>query len=358
MHKVRVFCILFFVFFVVAFQYGCAKKIDSAMSSAGIEDGKAAGSAAKQDKPGGTPGGKADKEAETKAIGEEGVGKAASPSEIAREDKGSKPGDTAKGSDLPSMEPAEKKPAVIGEGVVPESGGHRATPLLSEKDGGEIQSPDKENHAAKEEPESFPEVRVVPESGGHRATPLLSEKDGGEIQSPDKENHAAKENRGPAPESRHDGISSEVMKKDEEKLVMVPEKETLVASKEEPGAALEGLRKGREDSGLKDILFDFNSWIIKGDFIGTLEQDAKYLTSNPGLKVQIEGHADERGTNEYNLALGERRAQSARKFLVDMGVGQERIAIISYGEERPFCKDHGESCWTMNRRGHFLIIGE
>ncbi|MEK6576372.1 MAG: OmpA family protein [Nitrospirota bacterium] len=358
MHKVRVFCILFFILSILAFQQGCAKKIESAMSSAGIEDSKAAGVALKQDKHAVTPGGKADKEAETKAIGEESIGKAASQGDTAREDKGSKPGETAKGGDLPSMEPAEKKPAVIRGGEVPESGGHRATPLLSEKDGREIQSPDKKNHVAKEEPESLPEAGKVPESGGHRATPLLSEKDGREIQSPDKENHTAKENTGPAPEPKHDGILTEVMKKDEETPAMVPEKEIMVAAKEEPGAALEGIRKGREDSGLKDMFFDFDSWIIKGDFIGTLEQDAKYLISNPGLKVQIEGHADERGTNEYNLALGERRAKSTRKFLVDMGVGPERISIISYGEERPFCREHGESCWTINRRGHFLIIGE
>ncbi len=313
MHKVRVFCILFFILSVLAFQHGCAKKIDSAMSSAGIEDGKTAGAAAKQDKPGGTPGGRVDKEA-NKGIGEEGIGKSVTP-----------PGDTSsqgisgsiapeKGGNLATMESIEKKPVIIegqeGEGTV-------RGPATGRREGKE-------------------EIATI--------EPAAPRKGGGESIV--------------RPESRQDGISSEVMKKDEEKLVMVPEKETLVASKEEPGPALEGLRKGREDSGLKDVLFDFNSWIIKGDFIGTLEQDAKYLISNPGLKVQIEGHADERGTNEYNLALGERRAQSTRKFLVDIGIAPERIAIISYGEERPFCKDHGESCWTINRRGHFLIIGE
>lgn len=311
MHKVRVFCILFFVLSVLAFQHGCAKKIDSAMSSAGIEDGKTAGAAVKQDKPGGTPGGRVDKET-NKGIGEEGIGKAVTP-----------PGDTS-------------SPGISGS-VAPENGGNPATmesiekkPVIIEGHEGTLRDPATGRGEGKEEMAS--KEPGAPRKGGGESIVR--------------------------PESRQDGISSEVMKKDEEKLVMVPEKETLVAAKEEPGQALEALRKGREDSGLKDILFDFNSWIIKGDFIGTLEQDAKYLISNPGFKVQIEGHADERGTNEYNLALGERRAQSTRKFLVDMGVGPERIAIISYGEERPFCKDHRESCWTINRRGHFLIIGE
>lgn len=312
MHKLRVFCILFSILAAIAFQHGCAKKIDSAMSSAGIEDGKTAGVAAKQDKPGGTPGGRVDKEA-NKGIGEEGIGKSVT-----------LPGDTSsqgisgsiapeKGGNQTATESIEKKPVIIGQDRVLK--------------GTETGSGEGKDEMAKIEPEPSD-----PSMGG-----------GESIQ---------------RPESRQDGISSEVMKKDEEKPVVSPEKEILVASKEEPGPALEGLRKGREDSGLKDILFDFNSWIIKGDVIGTLEQDAKYLISNPGLKVQIEGHADERGTNEYNLALGERRAKSTRKFLVDMGVGLERITIISYGEERPFCKEHGESCWTINRRGHFLIIDE
>jgi peptidoglycan-associated lipoprotein len=325
MHKLRVFCILFFILSAVAFQHGCAKKIDSAMSSAGIDDGKSAGAAVKQDKPVGTPVVKTDKEAESKAIGEEITGKASPQGDAAREGRISEPGDTSskgisgsvapeKGGNQVTMESIEKKPVITG--------GQDGTLKGTETGRGE----------GKEEM-----AKIEPEPSDPR-------KGGGEsIQ---------------RPEPRQDGISSEVMKKDEEKPVMSPEKEILVASKEEPGPALEGLRKGRADAGLKDIFFDFNSWIIKGEYIGTLEQDAKYLISNPELKVQIEGHADERGTNEYNLALGERRAKSARKFLVDMGVGPERITILSYGEERPFCRDQGDSCWGNNRRGHFLIIDD
>lgn len=343
MHKVRVFCILFFILSVLAFQQGCAKKIDSAMSSAGIEDGKAAGAAAKQDKPGGTPGGKVDKEAETKAIGEEAVGKASSQGDTAREDKGSKPGDTSSQG--------------ISGSVAPEKGGNPATmesiekkPVIIEGQERTLRGPATGGGGEREEVASIKPAEPRKEDRGSSVRP-----DSGHT---DKETHAAKIDPGPAPEPRHDGISTEVMKKDEERPVMVPEKEILVAAKEEPGAVLEGIRKGREDSGLKDIFFEFNSWIIKGDFIGTLEQDAKYLILNSKLKVQIEGHADERGTNEYNLALGERRAKSTMKFLMDMGIGPERISIISYGEERPFCKDQRESCWRINRRGHFLIIDE
>lgn len=325
MHKVRIFCILFFILSAAAFQHGCAKKIDSAMSSAGIEGGKSAGAAAKQEKPGGAAGGKEDKETGTKAIGEEPAGKADSQSETAREDKGSKPGEISaqgnagsiapeKGDNQTTIESIEKKPVII------------------EGQGGALKGTETGSGEAKEGMAKIEAEPSDPRKGSGESIQM--------------------------PESRQDGISSEVMKKDEEKPVKSPEKEIMITSKVEPGSALEGLRKGREDAGLKDIFFDFNSWIIKGDFIGTLEQDAKYLISNPRLKVQIEGHADERGTNEYNLALGERRAKSTRKFLVDMGVGQERITILSYGEERPFCKDQEDSCWKNNRRGHFLITDE
>lgn len=318
MQKARVFYILFFTLSIFAVQLGCAKKIETAKSSASIEGNKTADVPVKQDKVIEISGERGDKEAEKKIIGEESVVKGTTSIEASRGNKDSEPGETAKGGDLPSMEPIEKKPAVIEGGEAPESD-HRETPPLSEKDGGEIQSLDKETHVAKKEP------GASPEAGGR-------------------------------PESRQDLVLSEALKKDEESLV-TPDKEIL-AAKEESGPALEDIRKGREDSVLNDIFFDFNSWIIKGNFIGILEQDAKYLVSKPGLKVQIEGHADERGTNEYNLALGERRAKSTMNFLIDMGVGPERISIITYGEERPFCKGHGESCWSINRRGHFTVIDE
>ena len=82
--------------------------------------------------------------------------------------------------------------------------------------------------------------------------------------------------------------------------------------------------------------------------------DAAWLKSNPGNLVLIEGHCDERGTNEYNLALGERRAKSTMNYLVAQGVQASRITIISYGKERPVCTEHNEGCWSNNRRAHFL----
>jgi len=106
---------------------------------------------------------------------------------------------------------------------------------------------------------------------------------------------------------------------------------------------------------LKDIHFDFDKYDIRPDAVRTLDANAAWLKSNGNQLLLIEGHCDERGTNEYNLALGERRAKSAMNYLVSQGVQASRITIISYGEERPLCTEHTETCWAQNRRDHFLV---
>ena len=108
-------------------------------------------------------------------------------------------------------------------------------------------------------------------------------------------------------------------------------------------------------SDLKDIHFDFDKYDIRPGDAKTLDGNAGWLKSNPNHLVLIEGHCDERGTNEYNLALGERRAKSTMNYLVSQGVQASRITIISYGEERPLCTQHTEECWAQNRRAHFLV---
>jgi len=106
---------------------------------------------------------------------------------------------------------------------------------------------------------------------------------------------------------------------------------------------------------LTDVFFDFDKYDIRPGDAKTLDANANWLKSNPNHLVLIEGHCDERGTNEYNLALGERRAKSTMNYLVSQGVQANRITIISYGEERPQCTEHNEACWSKNRRSHFLV---
>ncbi|MDC4223872.1 MAG: peptidoglycan-associated lipoprotein Pal [Candidatus Manganitrophus sp.] len=106
---------------------------------------------------------------------------------------------------------------------------------------------------------------------------------------------------------------------------------------------------------LQDVFFEFDQWVIHPESRKLLEADAQWLSAHPQAKIQIEGHADERGTEEYNLALGERRAKSVMNFLVNLGINPSRLSSISYGEEKPFCSDKGESCYEKNRRAHFVV---
>ena len=105
---------------------------------------------------------------------------------------------------------------------------------------------------------------------------------------------------------------------------------------------------------LRDVFFDFDKYDIRQSDAKVLDTNATWLKTNDNL-VLIEGHCDERGTNEYNLALGERRAKATMNYLVGQGVQANRITIISYGKERPTCTEHSEACWAKNRRAHFLV---
>ena len=138
-------------------------------------------------------------------------------------------------------------------------------------------------------------------------------------------------------------IKEEALKKEFEK--------SLVA-KSTPG--IEGVV--HESSMLKDIRFDFDRYNIRSTETEILRGNVALLKKYPGMKFQIEGHCDERGTSEYNLALGERRANSVMKYLVSLGIEPNRISTISYGEERPFDPGHSEDAWAKNRRAHFVIL--
>lgn len=106
---------------------------------------------------------------------------------------------------------------------------------------------------------------------------------------------------------------------------------------------------------LRDIHFDFDKYAIRPGDAAILDANAAWLKAHADQALLIEGHCDERGTNEYNLALGERRAKATMNHLVSQGVAASRITILSYGEERPVCTDHDEACWAKNRRAHFLV---
>lgn len=108
---------------------------------------------------------------------------------------------------------------------------------------------------------------------------------------------------------------------------------------------------------LKDIFFDFDKSTMRDDAKPNLNEDLQWLNANPTEQITIEGHCDERGTAEYNLGLGERRAKAIRDYLVAAGIDAKRIKTVSFGKERPFVLGHDEAAWTWNRRAHF-VVGE
>ena len=124
---------------------------------------------------------------------------------------------------------------------------------------------------------------------------------------------------------------------------------------EEPEPELAPAPEPAVDSGLADVFFDFDEYAIRPDARPILEKDAELLKKTyKDSGVLIEGHCDERGTVEYNLELGKRRAQAVKDYLVDLGIEESRIRIVSYGKERPFCTESDDSCFQQNRRGHFV----
>lgn len=128
---------------------------------------------------------------------------------------------------------------------------------------------------------------------------------------------------------------------------------SLVAKKQ-PGIEGEVL----ESSLLKDIHFDFDKYDVRPEDADILKQDASFLMKTPNAKIQVEGHCDERGTIEYNLALGQRRANSTKNYLVSLGVSANRISTISYGKEKPLDPGHNEEAWAKNRRAHIILLSK
>ncbi|MGC8764051.1 MAG: peptidoglycan-associated lipoprotein Pal [Acidobacteriota bacterium] len=107
---------------------------------------------------------------------------------------------------------------------------------------------------------------------------------------------------------------------------------------------------------LKRVHFDTDKWEIRADARPILKENAAWLLAHPQFKVSVEGHCDERNTEAYNLALGERRANAVKEYLIGLGVPGDRIQTVSYGKGRPLCTDHDEACWQQNRRAEFLLM--
>ena len=137
-------------------------------------------------------------------------------------------------------------------------------------------------------------------------------------------------------------------------------KTTESTTKAPPSSSLDALQRGEStatpaSSPLKDVYFDFDRYDLRADSREILKANSAWLKANPAAQVQIEGHCDERGTTEYNVALGSRRAESVKDYLVTLGTSADRLSTISYGEEVPVCREQSEECWQKNRRVRFVV---
>jgi peptidoglycan-associated lipoprotein len=140
-----------------------------------------------------------------------------------------------------------------------------------------------------------------------------------------------------------------------QKTAQAPARDATSAS------SLDSLQSGRStatpaSSALKDAFFGFDRYELSDDARAALKANAEWLKANPSARVQIEGHCDERGAEDYNMALGAKRAQAAMDFVATLGIPKNRLSTVSYGEEVPSCKEHGESCWEKNRRARFVVV--
>lgn len=121
---------------------------------------------------------------------------------------------------------------------------------------------------------------------------------------------------------------------------------------------LNGDSDSSKAGGLRTIFFAYDSSSLSSDARSTLESNVAFLKSNPGVEIQVEGHCDERGGVQYNLALGERRAKAVRDYMVAMGVSGSRVTTISFGKERPLAFGHDDSAWGQNRRANFVVTAK
>jgi peptidoglycan-associated lipoprotein len=116
------------------------------------------------------------------------------------------------------------------------------------------------------------------------------------------------------------------------------------------------ISEGRTSAPMLPIYFDFDRYNIRNDMKSRIDNDAKFLMDNPQIRIEIQGNCDERGSSEYNLALGEKRAKAAKSYVTKLGVAADRIDVVSFGKEQPLDPGHNEAAWAKNRRDDFVIV--
>jgi peptidoglycan-associated lipoprotein len=154
-----------------------------------------------------------------------------------------------------------------------------------------------------------------------------------------------------AADESQQSAEDEAARREAEEARLQEQRAREARQRQEASSMSEAARKAAFED--EEIHFDFDKYVLTPQAMMVLDDKAAYLREHPEVRVLVEGHCDDRGSNEYNLALGDRRANSAKNYLVKSGVAESRVTTISYGEEQPLCMQQNESCWYRNRRGHF-----
>ncbi|RTL56978.1 MAG: peptidoglycan-associated lipoprotein Pal [Rhodocyclaceae bacterium] len=160
---------------------------------------------------------------------------------------------------------------------------------------------------------------------------------------------AACSSQPPAPEQRPSGV--------EDRNPNAAGQTKPVAGAFDP-MSIAALKDPRSPLSKREVFFDYDSFVVKDEYRTLIETHAKFLVANPKMKMLIQGNADERGSREYNLALGQKRAEAVKKALLLLGAREDQVESVSLGEEKPRCEEQTEACWAQNRRGDMLYSGE
>jgi peptidoglycan-associated lipoprotein len=176
--------------------------------------------------------------------------------------------------------------------------------------------------------------------------------------------HAKPVTLAPSPTPNADSIARENARRDARARAEAARRDSIAradAARRDAAARADALRRAEAEAaaaratiGAK-IFFDFDKDSLRAEAIATLDAKVPLLQARPGVQIRIEGNADERGSDEYNLALAQRRSAAARRYLVARGIAEARIEVVSFGKERPVCQEHVETCWQQNRRDEFVI---
>ncbi len=218
-------------------------------------------------------------------------------------------------------------------------------PDYAELDYAELDYPDPDSGYIKEKEEDYRIIKEKEEDSG-----FIKEENVGEVDTSSSPGDSGKEGNGLLSEGGDKDKTPDYVEP------FLPEKGGGIVASLPQGEEVRRRLPYRSSAHLSDMFFAFDMYDLDEQLLAILQENVAYLKSHPFSKIEIQGHCDERGSNNYNLSLGQRRAQSIKSYLITLGVDESRIHTVSFGEEKPVCNESNEECWEQNRRALFLVV--